>query len=375
MKQFFYMMAAGLFLLTACSSEPKKENDLQAQLETLRKEEADIKTKIAAIQATIIQQNPELANKNAKQVTVVELAPESFTSFIEVQGMVDARQNVDVGAKSPGIVSQILVREGMVVKQGQVLAMLDDEIVRKGANELQTQMNFANQLYEKQKSLWEQKIGTEVQYLTAKNQKEALDQRMESLKEQQDLMRLRSPISGTVDAINIKIGQALAPGLPAIKVVNLSDMRIVTALAENYIGQVKAGNTVMVSAGGAEVPMKIDYVSKVINPINRTFNAEIILKGNQAYFKPNMTTSLKIADYTKTNALTIPVNLLQTDGSEQFVYVAESKDGKTYTATKKAITTGKSYNGKMIVETGLTAGDKIISVGQADLNPGQAIKY
>ena len=375
MKQFFYMMAAGLFLLTACSSEPKKENDLQAQLETLRKEEADIKTKIAAIQATIIQQNPELANKNAKQVSVIELAPESFTSFIEVQGMVDARQNVDVGAKSPGIVSQILVREGMVVKQGQVLAMLDDEIVRKGANELQTQMNFANQLYEKQKSLWEQKIGTEVQYLTAKNQKEALDQRMESLKEQQDLMRLRSPISGTVDAINIKIGQALAPGLPAIKVVNLSDMRIVTALAENYIGQVKAGNTVMVSAGGAEVPMKIDYVSKVINPINRTFNAEIILKGNQAYFKPNMTTSLKIADYTKTNALTIPVNLLQTDGSEQFVYVAESKDGKTYTATKKAITTGKSYNGKMIVETGLTAGDKIISVGQADLNPGQAIKY
>ena len=368
-------MAAGLFLLTACSSEPKKENDLQAQLETLRKEEADIKTKIAAIQATIIQQNPELANKNAKQVSVIELAPESFTSFIEVQGMVDARQNVDVGAKSPGIVSQILVREGMVVKQGQVLAMLDDEIVRKGANELQTQMNFANQLYEKQKSLWEQKIGTEVQYLTAKNQKEALDQRMESLKEQQDLMRLRSPISGTVDAINIKIGQALAPGLPAIKVVNLSDMRIVTALAENYIGQVKAGNTVMVSAGGAEVPMKIDYVSKVINPINRTFNAEIILKGNQAYFKPNMTTSLKIADYTKTNALTIPVNLLQTDGSEQFVYVAESKDGKTYTATKKAITTGKSYNGKMIVETGLTAGDKIISVGQADLNPGQAIKY
>ena len=368
-------MAAGLFLLTACSSEPKKENDLQAQLETLRKEEADIKTKIAAIQATIIQQNPELANKNAKQVTVVELAPESFTSFIEVQGMVDARQNVDVGAKSPGIVSQILVREGMVVKQGQVLAMLDDEIVRKGANELQTQMNFANQLYEKQKSLWEQKIGTEVQYLTAKNQKEALDQRMESLKEQQDLMRLRSPISGTVDAINIKIGQALAPGLPAIKVVNLSDMRIVTALAENYIGQVKAGNTVMVSAGGAEVPMKIDYVSKVINPINRTFNAEIILKGNQAYFKPNMTTSLKIADYTKANALTIPVNLLQTDGSEQFVYVAESKDGKTYTAIKKAITTGKSYNGKMVVETGLTAGDKIITVGQADLNPGQAIKY
>jgi RND family efflux transporter MFP subunit len=376
MNKFFGITITILALLVAaCASDPKTTDNVAA-LDALKKQQTEIKAKIDALEAEIAKANPEAANKNAKDVAVTEIKTENFVSYIEVQGMVDARQNIDVSAKAPGTVTQILVKQGSVVRQGQLLATMDDEIVRKGLTELQTQITFANQLFDKQKALWEQNIGTEVQYLTAKNQKEALEQRMESLKEQQDMMRLRAPISGTVDMVNIKLGQMVAPGMPAIKVVNLSDMRIVSDLAENYIGQVKAGNPVMVSAGGGEVPMKIDYVGKVINPINRTFTAEISLKGNQTFFKPNMTTSLKIADYNKANAITIPVNLLQTDGTQQYVLVAETTDnGKTHTAAQRNITTGKSYNGKIVVETGLNPGDKIITVGQGELINGQAIKF
>ncbi len=359
-------------LLVSCS---EKKEDGKAKLDRLRAEVAKLNDEIRTLEEDIAKKDPESALKGAREVAVEKAVAGDFNTYIEVQGHVDARQSVEISSKAPGVVTAVMVKEGQMVRKGQILARLDDEVVVKGIAELKNQMAFVNQLYEKQKALWDQKIGTEVQFLQAKNNKEALELKLASLKEQASMMTITAPIDGSVDMIYLKLGQMASPGFPAIRVVNEGDMRLVAELAESYSHSVKVGNPVLVRFNGENTDrnMKLDFIGRVIDPMNRTFRTEIML-GGIAGIKPNMTAGLRINDYHAGNVISVSSNLIQNHGNGNFVFVVGEKDGKKV-AVRRPVSVGKTYSGRTMILSGLQAGDPLVTKGQSELNEGQLIRF
>lgn len=313
-------------------------------------------------------------NQQPSKVKVVEVTPmkmEPFTSYIDIQGKVDAEENVSVNAEMPGNVAAVNVQVGDQVSKGQVMAELDSKGIRQGIAELQTNLELAKTLYEKQKTLWDQKIGTEMQFLQAKTQKESLEKRMAAMNEQLEMTKFISPISGTVDAVDIKLGQATMPGLPAIRVVNMNSLSVKGEVAESYLAKVKTGNdAVIILPDLADTARaKISYAAKVISPLNRTFTITIRLNGKHDYH-PNQVAVIKIIDYANPEALVVPVSAVQHSGGGDFVFVADGNKVK-----KVKVKVGRVYSGRAEITEGLKAGDKFITKGFQELNEGEEIKY
>ncbi|RZM26247.1 MAG: efflux RND transporter periplasmic adaptor subunit, partial [Pedobacter sp.] len=227
-----------------------------------------------------------------------------FRNFLEVQGKVDAEDNVEISPEVPGSVTGVFVKVGQQVSKGQVIAQLNDKVLSQSVAQLQTQLELATTVFNRQKNLWDQKIGTEVQYLTAKSQKEGLQRQLSGLQSQQGMSKIKSPVSGTVDAMDLKIGQAVAPGQPTgIRIVNASKLKVVALVAETYAGRVNQGDQVEVSL--PDVPdslqARISFAAKVIDPVSRGFSVEVKLPSNKS-FRPNMVAVLKIVDYQNDKA-------------------------------------------------------------------------
>jgi membrane fusion protein, multidrug efflux system len=357
-----------LLIFAASCSEPPK--DKKGELADLKKEQERIQKRIKELEKEISLYPDSTRKTSGKTVEVQRLEKEPFVHYIEVQGKVDAEENISVSAEMSGIVSRILVKEGQQVSTGQVLAELDNKVITQSIAELQSSLDFASSMYLKQKNLWEQKIGTEIQYLTAKNQKESLEGKMATLKEQLSMTRIKSPINGTVDAIDIKIGQAVMPGIPAIRVVNFSNLKIRAEIAESYYNSVKKGSSVVVKFPGStdSVVTRIDYATKVINPLNRTFTVEVKLPEGREYH-PNMSATLRINDYTsREGTVSVPVSIVQNSEEGRFVYTVENGRVK-----KAIVTVGRIYNGSAEIESGLSEGDSVITKGHQDVNEGEVI--
>ncbi len=311
------------------------------------------------------------SNDKTKTVEVLTLQPQVFNNYVEVQGKVDADENVSVNAEMPGTVSKVHVQLGDQVSTGQVLAELDSKVIQQGIAEVQTALELATTLFEKQKNLWEQKIGTEVQYLGAKSQKESLEKRMASLQEQLKMSKIVSPINGIVDAIDIKLGQATMPGIPAMRVVNMNSLKVKGEVAESYLAKVKSGNDVIVIFPDMmdTVRTRITYAAKVISPLNRTFTATVNLDGKKEYH-PNMIAILKIVDYSNPKAFVVPVSTIQRAQEGDFILLGENKKVK-----KAKVKVGRTYNGSAEILEGLQEGDQLIIKGFQELNEGEAINY
>lgn len=357
------LLIAGVAFLASCAG---KSSDKKSELEQLKKERTEIDSKIAKLEAEVGVK----AIEKITEVSVIEVAPGSFKSYVEVQGRVDAEENVLVNAQVPGVVTAVYSKAGQSVHKGQVLAQIDDQVLRQNMAQVQTQLDLANNLYRRQKALWDQKIGTEVQYLNIKTQKEGLERQMGVLRSQQSMYKITSPISGTVDQMDLKLGQAVMPGMSAIRVINANNLKAKALLAETYASRVNQGDEVNVIL--PDVPDSLNthvtFASKVIDQASRSFNVEVKLP-SKAKYRPNMLAILKIVDYTNLNAITVPVNAIQKSESGEYVYTAEN--GK---ATRTSIKTGKVYDGKAEVISGLKAGDKVITVGFSDLNDGDIVK-
>ncbi|MEY3412421.1 MAG: cation efflux system protein/acriflavin resistance protein family [Bacteroidota bacterium] len=354
-------------LLASCG---KKDNN--AQLEDLRKQHAEISAKIKTLEEEINKTNPKTSAGNIIQVTVTPLNTTPFFHYIDVQGKVTSDKNIIVTAKVPGTVTGIFVQRGQAVRKGTVLATLDAEQIIKGINEAKSSLSFVTELYNRQKSLWDQKIGTEVQYLQAKNQKESLENKIESLNEQYAAFKITSPIDGVVDEVIMKVGEMANPGFPAFRVINTSSYKATAEIAEAYVSKVQKGDKVAIEFPDINetIYKNIDVVSNVINVVNRTFNVEINLGASNKY-KANMVTFLKIQDYANNNATVIPINLIQRSENEgDHIFVAENGVAK-----RRIITVGKTYGNDAEIISGLKVGDQIITVGYQELTDGQVIKY
>ncbi len=311
------------------------------------------------------------ANDKIKLVETVKMAPQVFNNCVEVQGRLDADENVSVNAEMAGTVSRIYVKLGDEVSQGQVLAELDGKVLQQGMAELQSGLDLATTAYEKQKNLWDQKIGTEMQYLQAKTQKESLEKKMATLNQQLEMTKMKSPIKGTVDAIDIKLGQATAPGMPAIRVVNMCSLKVKGEVAESYAAKIHKGNEVEILFPDLHdsVKAKISYAARVISPLNRTFTVTVDVDCIKD-FHPNMIAIMKIVDYTNPKALVVPVSTIQKAEEGDFVFICENKKAK-----KARVKVGKMYKGNAEIIDGLKEGDLLITKGFQELNQGQEIKY
>jgi len=353
-----------------------KPGDKKAQLEKLRTQQDELATQIDKLEK-------ETGVKDSNVVKPVDVAVEAvklgeFHHFIDIQGHIEGEQNIEVSPQTPGLVIKVNVKEGDPVVTGQVLAELDSKVIQRGLDEIKTQLSLATILYQKQKSLWDQKIGSEVQYLTAKSNKESLDKRLASMQEQLAMNKIKSPISGTVENIPFKIGQVVSPGLPTstIRVVNMSGVEVLADVAEAYTSKVKKGNQVLVSFPDIDesIAAKVTFTSKVIDQTNRTFRVEAHLVHSRADLRANMIANLKISDYINNKAIIAPINLVQKSFSSNYVMVAE-QHGKKLVAVKRTIKLGISYNGTTEITDGLKVGDKIITAGYQNLKDGQLIKF
>ena len=347
----------------------------KAELDKLKKEQAEIKEKISKLEADIALSDSTHKDDKSKMVGVTGIAPTMFSHFIEVQAKVDGDEDVSLSAQMPGTVTAVLVQAGDRVSKGQVLATLDDRSMRQQVNAMKSQVDMAVTMYNRQKNLWDQKIGSEVQFIQAKTQKETLEKQYEGLQDQWDMTRIKSPINGTVDEVNIKIGSAAAPGFTAIRVVNLTDLKVKGEIAESFIGQVKNGNDVILHFpdNGKEVKTKLSYAGQAINKLNRTFNVEVRLNPKDGDFHPNQVCVLKIADYSSSKALVVPVGAVQKSSDGEFVYVTANENGKMI-AKRKIVESGITYNGMTEIKGGLTTGDQVITLGYQNVIEGDPIK-
>jgi RND family efflux transporter MFP subunit len=356
-------LTASLFL-ASCSGGPESLIDLKSK-------QAELKTQLAEITSKI----SKLEGDSAKKFVLVEanaIVPTIFKTYINVQGRVDAEESVSLSSEMPGTITKINVKVGDEVSKGQVLAETDARAILQQISDLQTNAELVNQLFEKQKALWDQKIGTEVQYLQAKTQKESMEKKLATLQEQVRMTKIISPINGTIDAVDIKLGQLTAPGMPAIRVVNFNNLKVKADLAESYAAKVHKGDEVMIKFPDSKdtLTTRINYSSRVISPMNRTFSIEILL-GNTKDYHPNQIAILNINDYkSEKPVLTVPVSYVQKDlKGTHFVLVADGNK-----AAKRNVVLGKEYNGLAEIKEGLTESDLLITEGYDGLNEGDAIQ-
>ncbi|NIJ51198.1 efflux RND transporter periplasmic adaptor subunit [Dyadobacter arcticus] len=377
MKKHILLIAVLASILASCGGQKKEGVEgKKEELTKLKAERVENEKKIKALEIEIGKLEPnKVIEAKVKPVSVDTLDAETFRHYVELQGSVDAKNNVMVTPKSGGAVVAMYVKEGDFVKAGSVIGRVDNSILKESVEELKTQMSLANTLYEKQKSLWDQKIGTEIQFIQAKNNKESLERRMSTLNTQLSQTNIVSPMSGVVDMVNVKVGEMASPGVGVVRIVNLSNLKVLAKVSDTYASSVKKGDQVIVKFPDLkkEFKAKVSFVSTTVDPLSRTFTIEANLPSDRD-IKPNMMANVQINDQTAKNALAIDQNFVQSTEKGNVVYVAVT-EGNKKVAKAKEVKTGLSYNGKIEILSGLTAGDQLITLGYQEVSDGQPISY
>ncbi|MES2380026.1 MAG: efflux RND transporter periplasmic adaptor subunit [Bacteroidota bacterium] len=361
--------------LTSCGGADTIEAK-QAKLEKLKAEQATLATNIKTLEDEIKSSGAKIEKREKiVNVAVSNVATTNFKHFIDVQGRVDGDENTTISAKVPGLVLNVLVKPGSVVKAGQVLAELDGNATRKQMQSMETNLTLVTDLYNKQKTLWEKQVGSEMQYKQAKANKESMEQQIASVREQLAMYKITSPVNGTIDIVNLKVGQTAAPGQPYFTIVNFNKLKVKADVAESYANKIKEGNDVQITFPDIDksINAKITYSGKGISALNRTFSVEVALPSDESYL-PNMIAVVKIIDYAKSDVIVIPVNCIQNAEGENHVFVAV-KEGDRTIAKKRAVKVGVTYNDKAEIIGGLAKGEQLITEGYSDLNDGELIKF
>lgn len=385
--KYIYVTFLTALILTSCGNQ--KEVSVEAVLATNDvKQIQSKKTEIDAIQADLSAALEKLndrldalnQNKNIPLISTFKVKVATFTHFIELQGNVQTKQNVLIYPEMPGILKSVLVKEGQKVTKGQALATIDDGGMSEQLAQLNANAQLAKTTYERQKRLWNQKIGSEIQFLQAQTSYEAQKSAVNQLKNQLEKATINAPFSGIIDNIFKEKGTVVAPGAGSeiFRILNLSNMYIETDVPETYIGNITENKAVEVSFPvlGEIVHSKIRQVGNYINPNNRSFKIEIGVPNLNGKVKPNLTAKLKLNDYTNTNALLIPQSIISENAKgEQFIYIVKNKKENNEAVTERLIIeTGKTQGDFIEVTKNLLAGAEIVMEGARSVTNGQVVK-
>ena len=362
-------------LFAACGSESDLA-EKKAQLKEYQGEVEELEAKITSLEEAIAQEDPAFANREeATLITTTPVTTKTFRHFLEVSGSVTSDRNVTISAESPAMVERVMVQEGEQVKRGQVLVTQDAETLQRNVEELETSLELAATRFERQKKLWDQKIGTEIQFLEAKNGKETLERRIASSRSQLSNYIIRAPFSGSVDDVFTKEGEVAQPGTPLMQLVSLQDMFIEADVSESYLGKFEIGDSVQVRFPSLNQSLMstISAIGDVINVNNRTFTMEVKLPNDQKLLRPNLLSVLRIQDFRQDDAVVISTNLILSDNQGDYVYVAEEKEGRLV-AAKKQIKRGMTYDNETLISEGLTSSDTLIKEGFRDVAEGMSVQ-
>jgi membrane fusion protein, multidrug efflux system len=387
-----------LISLAACGSNAAKDKkgelgDLKVKLEKLKEERKGLDVQIRQVEEQIIKTDPSAASVVKKLVSVDTVRVQDFTHFIDLQGKVDAKNVAYVAPRNGGgTVKAIYVSKGQSVRKGQLLLKLDDAVQRQqvaAAQQqiagLESQARLAQSVYERQQNLWKQNIGTEVEVLRAKTNMEAAASQLNAARanvrlaqEAVNLTNVYAEISGTVDALNVRVGEffsgADAQRNPQISIVNTGDLKVLVQVPENYLSKIQVGTPIEVSfpeLNNRKVTTRVSVVSKFIDPITRSFYLEGKIPSDKD-FRPNQIASVKIQDYKVTGTIAVPINVVQSDEKGKYVYIMQTENGKQI-ARKRVVNVGEAYGGLIEIKGGLTGGEFIITEGYQTVYDGQAI--
>jgi len=377
MKAAYLSVIIFSLLLTACGNENTDSLSVKKEkLSQLKTQLSELTAQVAKLESEISLEDTTLARrKKTKIIRTDTLIPQTFQHYVELQGSVDAKNNINVTPKSPGLITAVYVKEGDQVTAGRALIKIDDSIQRENIEEIKTQLTLAQTVFEKQERLWSQKIGTEIQFLQAKNNKESLEKRLATLNTQLNQSVVTSPINGTVDRVSVKIGEMASPGVPLMNIVNLGNLKITAKVSDSYAASVKKGDDILVNFPdlNREYKLKISFVSTSVDPLTRTFTIEANLPSEHG-LKPNMMAQLKINDLRQNDALVIDQNLIQNTENGQVVYIVEENNGEKV-ARAKYVKTGPSYNGKIVILDGLEKNDQLITFGYQEIADGESVGF
>ena len=375
------MISALALIIVACGSSKKEEKgkitDLKVKLEQLKKDKAKLDAEIRKVEADIAKTDSTSTNK-AVLVTTTPVMQQDFVHYIELQGKVEAENLVNVTPRGTAAqAKQVYVKKGDVVKKGQLLIKLDDAVMLQQMEGLKTQLAYAENIYNRQKNLWDQGIGTEVQLISAKNNVDALNKQIATLNENWKTSFVYAPISGIAEIVDIKAGEIFSgygSAGPQLSIINGANMKVVTEVPENYVSKVKKGSAVEIvvpDLNNKTVTSTISLIGASINPNSRGFTTESKVPSSSG-LKINQIATVRIKDYSSPNAISVPVNVVQTDEKGKYVYVAV-KEGEVMKARKKTVNVGEVYNGMAEIKMGLVAADQVITEGYQNVYDGQTI--
>ncbi len=380
-KVFFLSI---LSLAVACGGKDNSIEGKKASLESLKKQALELNAQIANLEK-------ELAKSGAgatAQAVVVNISPvvaQDFNHYIEIQGKIESESVSFVTPRAGGgQVKAVYVKRGDKVKKGQLLLQLDNSLIKQSvaaaAQNIETvkaQAALAKSVYEKQKNLWEQNIGSEIQLLTAKTNAEALGSQLKAAMEQLGMAKdqlaftsIYSDVDGVAEEVNVKVGEIFM-GAGQLKIVNTDKLKLTSQVPENYAGKINVGTDVTLIFPDLDKTLdtKLTVVGRVIDPLSRSFFVEAKLPMDKN-FRPNQLAQVKIKDYTKKNAISIPINIVQNDDKGKFVYVAANENGKLV-ARKRMVTTGEFYANAIEILSGLAAGEQVVTEGYQNIFDGQ----
>lgn len=372
------LLILGFVLTTIFSCEQKdplvaKKEELKSQKTELQK----IKISIADLEKEISALDPEFAKENRKAtlVTTRPVEKKKFEHYVEVSGAVQSRKNVLISAENMGNVNQILAKEGNEVQRGQLLINMDTELYQRNLDQLQTEYTLAKTMFEKQSNLWNQNIGTEVQYLEAKNRMESIEQQIANIKTQISKSKVRAPFGGTIETVFVREGEMAQMGSPLIRIVNHLDMYIKADLSDSFIGKFNKGDEVIINFPSIDQTIKsnISSVGMVIDEMNRTFSIEALLPETNFLIKPNLLAVVKLKDFEDNNAIVVPSKLIQKDNRGEFVFITDESNDELV-AKKIQIGRGVTYKNYTMILDGLSENDVLIDEGFRNVVAGGKLK-
>jgi RND family efflux transporter MFP subunit len=377
-KIFSLLIASAIF--ASCGN---KDNAQTVDQLIAAKNNKELQARKATIQADLAKIEAALATLNVKKeealVSVATLKDTVFNHYLDIQGSVNTKENILIQPEMPGTLIALNVKAGQRVSKGQLLARVDDGGSSQQVASLETQYQLAKTTFERQKNLWNQKIGSEIQYLQAQTQMLSLQRSVAQAKAMLSKTEIRAPFSGTIDEVFVEKGQVVAAGPQGLmRIVNLNNMYVSTSVPESYIGKLKVGTQVDVflTSLNKNYKGKVRQIGNFINPNNRSFGIEVSIPNPENLLRPNQVAKLKVIDYTVKNAIVVPSNVIQEDGKgNQFVFVATNSNGKTAMAKKAMVTTGKSSDNVTEILSGLSANDIIVIEGVNTISEGMKLNF
>jgi RND family efflux transporter MFP subunit len=385
MKKILYLVTLSL-LIISCSGgnsevnvdevvKSKDLNKIKSSREIVHKEYEKLVAELAKLDKAIAELDP---NKKSPLVKTITLKDTLFNHYIEIQGNVETKENIVISPEYSGILTQLYVKAGQKVSKGQVLARIDDGGMSAQLAQAETQLALAKTTFERQKNLWDQKIGSEIQFLQAKTSLESQQKVVAQIKSQLNKTNVVAPFSGTIDEVMTERGKVVAPGMNLFRIVNLSNMYVTANVPENYIPQLKLGANVDVflNALGKSYKGKVRQVGNYINPNNRTFSIEIALPNPDNLLRPNQVAVLKIEDYKNPKAILLPENIVQetADGSKVIYTIGSIGNENIAKVTQKKIELGYTSGAFVEVKSGLTTGETVVTEGAKSLKDGITVE-